>query len=153
LAASRGSAQPYYPGGYPGTTGGFGGYGGYGGYGGFGGNRGSPISPYLNLLGGGGNPATNFYNFVRPFTGPAARLGMPVGAGMGMGRQTFFPIVGQPEDIEFERQRIEKEDDKNVLRLPPTGHAATFQNTLGYFGTTTGGIGRPAQTGAPIRRR
>ena len=31
-----------------------------------GGMAGPPLSPYLNLLNGNGNPAVNYYNFVRP---------------------------------------------------------------------------------------
>ena len=96
-AASGATAQ------YSSTSGGNPWGGGYGGnlsqYGGInvgaaGAFRGpnAPLSPYLNLL-GNGNPAANYYNFVRPNTFSPFRGGGFTPFAGGGGRQTFFPTL------------------------------------------------------------
>jgi hypothetical protein len=170
LAVSVAGAHAQYPyggyGGYPG--GGYPGYGGYpGGYGGgnpiYGGYMGgvqrgpisSPVSPYLNLL-NGGSPAVNYFNFVRPgLYGPNRQFG---GGFMGspFARPPFFPTLQTIDEEELPGQRNlpkknENDPDEPVrVQLPPTGHAAGFNNSMGYFGplmAAQGGIGsagRPA---------
>ncbi len=96
------------------------------------GNRGAgqPLSPYLNLLRGGNN-AVNYYYGVR-------NNGLSGGFGSG-GNSQGSPFGGRfvptPETIsEF------PEDNRDPLKLGPTGHPTAFGNTLGYFGTTSGQI-------------
>ena len=91
-------------------------------------NRGgAPLSPYLNLL-RGGNPAVNYFNGVRP--------GQQAGGYGGMfnqiagPRQTFFPWVDNLADL--------ADDPHEAGRVSPTGHPVGFNNTLGYFGPTSG---------------
>jgi hypothetical protein len=103
----------------------------------------APLSPYLNLL-GGGNPATNYYNFVRPNTFSPFRSGaFSPFAGGGGGRQTFFPTLGDIEEEDFQRStkyRPEGEKEDRV-HMAPTGHPAAYGNTMGYFGLQGGGTG------------
>jgi hypothetical protein len=177
LAVGISRAQyPYNP--YGGYGSGYGGYGGngYGGYGallGSGGYPGglpnyrSPVSPYLNLLNNGttgGNPAVNYFNFVKPFTMGPGR-GTTGGAGYGgynALRGSYFPTLNQLDD-DFPTQTPElskkTETDKETLipvQMSPTGHQAGFANTLGYFGpmmAAQGGIGSRGQgTQQPQRR-
>ena len=92
-------------------------------------NRGSqPLSPYLNLL-RGSNPAVNYYYGVRPGTGPGAFTGIFGQLGAGP-RQTFFPGADTLSDF--------GEEPQGPSKVAPTGHAAGFNNTLNYFGTTSG---------------
>lgn len=87
-----------------------------------------PLSPYLNLL-RGGNTAVNYFYGVRPGTQPSAFTGMfsPMGVGP---RQTFFPVVDTLADL--------TDDPQSGLRIAPTGHPVGFNNTLNYFGPTSG---------------
>jgi len=89
---------------------------------------GQPLSPYLNLLRGGNN-AVNYYYGVRPGTQPNAFTGMFNQPSAGP-RQTFFPVVDTLADLFDEPQ--------DVTRATPTGHPVGFNNTLNYFGPTSG---------------
>ena len=150
-----------YGGGYPGAYGG--GFGGNpGGYGGaYGGGlyrgAGSPVSPYLNLPFGGG-PAANYYNLVRPGLYGQGRLGfggpMP---GASFSQRALFPTLQFIDEEELPGQRrlpkIKEDDPDEAIRvqLPPTGHAAGFTNSMGYFGplmAAQGGIGSAGRTAA-----
>lgn len=89
-----------------------------------------PLSPYLNLLRGTNNAVDYFYG-VRPGTQPNAFLGLFGGAGsMTGGRQTFFPGADLLTDL--------LEQPQDATRVRPTGHPAGFNNTLNYFGPTSG---------------
>ncbi len=87
-----------------------------------------PLSPYLNLLRGGNN-AVNYYYGVRPGSQPGF-AGMAGQANLGP-RQTFFPVVDTLNDLVGEDQR-------GAPRMPSTGHPVGFNNTLNYFGPTSG---------------
>ena len=92
-------------------------------------NRGNqPLSPYLNLLRGGNN-AVNYYYGVRPGTQPNAFAGM-FGTGGGGQRMTFFPGADYLTDL--------LDEPRDATRVNPTGHPAGFNNTLNYFGPTSG---------------
>ena len=169
LAVGTTEAQyPYGPGGYSGFGYGGSAYGGYGGYGallGSGGYPGgapnyrSPVSPYLNLLNNGtngGNPAVNYFNFVRPFTvgsGPGT-VGGGGYSGYNAIRGQYFPTLNQlDEDFPTQTPELSKkiETDKETIipvQMSPTGHQAGFANTLGYFGpmmAVRGGMGSRGQ--------
>jgi hypothetical protein len=89
---------------------------------------GQPLSPYLNLL-RGGNSAVNYYYGVRPGTQPNTFAGMFNQATAGP-RQTFFPVVDTLADL--------SDDPQDLGRVGPTGHPVGFNNTLNYFGPTSG---------------
>jgi hypothetical protein len=93
-------------------------------------NRGTqPLSPYLNLLRGGNN-AVNYFYGVRPGTSqPTAYAGMFGAGGTGQ-RTTFFPGADYLTDL--------MDEPRDATRVNPTGHAAGFNNTLNYFGPTSG---------------
>jgi hypothetical protein len=90
--------------------------------------QGQPLSPYLNML-RGGNAAVNYYYGVRPGTQPAAFTGMFNQTAAGP-RQTFFPVVDTLADF--------ADDPQAAMRVAPTGHPVGFNNTLNYFGPTSG---------------
>ena len=104
-----------------------------------------PLSPYLNLLRGGNN-AVNYFYGVRPGTQPNAYAGM-FGAGGAGPRTTFFPGADYLTDL--------TDEPRDATRVNPTGHAAGFNNTLNYFGPTSGQFfARGAQQqGGPRRGR
>lgn len=87
-----------------------------------------PLSPYLNLLRGGNN-AVNYFYGVRPGTQPNAFAGM-FGAGGAGQRTTFFPGADYLTDL--------SDEPRDATRVNPTGHPAGFNNTLNYFGPTSG---------------
>jgi hypothetical protein len=89
---------------------------------------GQPLSPYLNLLRGGNN-AVNYFYGVRPGTQPSAFTGMFGQAGAGP-RLTYFPGADTLADF--------ADDPRDPSKVAPTGHAAGFNNTQNYFGTTSG---------------
>jgi hypothetical protein len=165
LAASEARAQ-YFPG-----SSGSGAYGGYGGYGsgswgppgafggapgsGYPGLYGGGLSPYLNLRSRNlGNAATNYYNFVRPYTGGTFGNAFvsPNVYGPAV-RQPLFPNLRPIYDEDLSSQTLEK-DKEGVMRteMPPAGHGAGFMNQMGYFGPQGAGAGRPASTPAAARR-
>jgi hypothetical protein len=86
-----------------------------------------PLSPYLNLLRGGNN-AVNYFYGVQPATQRNGYAGM-FGAGAGQ-RQTFFPGADYMTDL--------LEEPRDATQVNPTGHPAGFNNTLNYFGPTSG---------------
>src|SRR5262245_47704465 len=105
---------------------------------------GQPLSPYLNLLRGGNN-AVNYFYGVRPGTQPNAFTGMFGVTGPGQ-RQTFFPGADYLADL--------LEEPRDATRVNPTGHAAGFNNTLNFFGPTSGQFyARGAQQGGQRRGR
>lgn len=91
------------------------------------------VSPYLNLLRGGA-PAVNYFGIVRPelqmqqqFGQLQQQLGQTNRNLQGLS-DTLAPAGDQP--------------------LPATGHAATFNNTLGYFNRMPGGGSGRGNAGA-----
>jgi hypothetical protein len=104
-----------------------------------------PLSPYLNLL-RGSNTAVNYFYGVRPGTQPNAFTGM-FGMNAPGQRQTFFPGADYLADL--------LEEPRDATRVNPTGHPAGFNNTLSYFGPTSGQFySRGAQQqGGPRRGR
>ena len=89
-----------------------------------------PLSPYLNML-RGGDAAVNYYYGVRPGTQPGAFTGMFNQSAAGP-RQTFFPVVDTLADL--------TDDPQAAMRVAPTGHPVGFNNTLNYFGPTSGQV-------------
>jgi len=89
-----------------------------------------PLSPYLNLL-RGGNTAVNYYYGVRPGTQPGAFTGMFNQPTTGP-RQTFFPVVDTLAEA--------TDEARDPTKVPPTGHPVGFNNTLNYFGPTSGQV-------------
>lgn len=87
-----------------------------------------PLSPYLNLL-RGGNTAVNYFYGVRPGTQPSAFTGMFGQSGAGP-RMSFFPGADTLADF--------SDDARDASKVAPTGHSTTFNNTLNYFGPTSG---------------
>jgi hypothetical protein len=87
-----------------------------------------PLSPYLNLLRGGNN-AVNYFYGVRPGTQPSAFLGMFNQPSAGP-RMTFFPGAETFADL--------SDEPRDANKVAPTGHATGFNNTLNYFGQTSG---------------
>jgi hypothetical protein len=145
LAWSSVAAAQFQPGfgsgGMP--YGGYGGYGGgYGGYGGgFGGGFGGggqfmpniynpqtqPLSPYLNMTRGGGNPAANYYFGTRPGTvGGGGGWGLAPNMAFG-GNRGPFPFQYTPEE------QLPQGEPAEGYVLPPAGHPVMFGNTMGYY--------------------
>ena len=84
-----------------------------------------PLSPYLNLL-RGSNPAANYFFGVRPGTMPGMTMAGGFGnVAMGGMKMPFFPQQYEPDPL--------AEPDSPGRILPPAGHPAVFNNTLGYF--------------------
>ena len=110
---------------------------------------GSPLSPYLNLAGrgtaGAGLPGVNFFNFVRPNLPNANRMGLSAPGAMGGAmRSSYFPTLQSLDEENLPgQQRTHKKDAAGLekTQLPPTGHAAGFSNSLGYFGPMMAGPG------------
>src|SRR5262245_24031187 len=158
MVALASGVMAQYPPNYGGTPWGRG-YGGYGGYEGLGPHPGAaaafrgpnaPLSPYLNLLGGGGNPATNYYNFVRPFTYSPFRNASFSPFSGGSGRQAFFSTLRDIDEDDLEKSvRYRPEGDKeDRVHMAPTGHAAAYGNTMGYYGPMTAAQGGPGSAGS-----
>jgi hypothetical protein len=97
-----------------------------------------PLSPYLNLL-GGGNPAINYFGIVRP-------------------QQQFGLALGQLQQQVLMNQTALASDA--ALAIPTTGHPTRFMNYSHYFfnqgGLTVGGtapVGFTATVGPnPVAR-
>ncbi|MSR52073.1 MAG: hypothetical protein EXS09_02140 [Gemmataceae bacterium] len=87
-----------------------------------------PLSPYLNLL-RGGNTAVNYFYGVRPGTQPSAFSAVFGQSGAGP-RMSYFPGADTLADF--------SDDPRDASKVAPTGHGTTFNNTLNYFGPTSG---------------
>lgn len=96
-----------------------------------------PLSPYLNML-RGGNAGVNYYYGVRPGTagGTGFGIGAPFTASGGI-RPMFFPqLMNAPDPLETTETGAPAPSV-----LPPAGHPAVFNNTLGYFPSPYGARG------------
>jgi hypothetical protein len=85
------------------------------------------FSPYLNLLRSGTSPAINYYGIVRP----EQRF--------LQSQNAFAQQLQRTNQAINDASQAVKGEDPNK---PPTGHGATFNNTMGYFGG--GGAGTSA---------
>ena len=117
---------------------------GSGGYGGFGGPstggmfmpnifnpQTQPLSPYMNMFRGAGNPAANYYFGTRPGTVGGGRMGMGGAPNIAMGgnRALFFPeLATGPDPLE-----LPEADPHGSTVLPSAGHPVFYNNTMGYF--------------------
>jgi hypothetical protein len=130
--ALAGPAAAQYPPGYP-----VGGYpGGYAGQAYTTPTR-PPLSPYLNIFQGGGNPAVNYYNFTRPALQAQQQQQFQMNQ-PAQGEQFPLASVDVSADLRYDPTR----------RIPrPTGHATAFGNYGGYF-NSFGTIGGPGPRGA-----
>ncbi|HVK08099.1 MAG TPA: hypothetical protein VM597_04915 [Gemmataceae bacterium] len=107
-----------------------------------------PVSPYMNLLrGGGGNLAADYYYGVRPGTvGIAPRtFSGPAAMGGGGNRTLFFPQLASAPDPLGSGAVGGFGGDV----LPPAGHQVVFGNTMGFFPGPQGqaGSGRAGLAG------
>jgi len=111
-------------------------------------NRGTqPLSPYLNLLRGTGNPAVDYYFGVRP--------GTP--AGQPLGQQQYAPnnpmmnsqmrqgYIPQASALTFEPQSL-PDAGKEVV-LPPSGHGVYYGNVFGISRTGVPGANMGSRNG------
>ncbi len=94
------------------------------------------VSPYLNLLGGYGNPGLNYLGIVRP----QQQL-----------LQQFGQIQQQQQQLGAQNQALNQAllNTEESL-LPPTGNVSVFNSTGGYFNRIpgiTGGGGVYGSTG------
>lgn len=131
-----------------------------------------PLSPYLNLLRNGNNPAVDYYFGVRPGTPSGQPLGQQQqfgGGGMNnmmMNSQMRQGYLPQAAAQTFEPQLL-PDAGKEVV-LPPSGHPVMYGNTFGisrtgipganagsgrggFFQPPTTGTVRPQQTATPKR--
>jgi hypothetical protein len=97
-----------------------------------------PLSPYLNLLRNGSNPAVDYYFGVRPGT-PS---GQPLGQGQGqqqfggmnnMYSQMRVGYLPQAGALSFDPQPLP--DAGKEIVLPPSGHGVYYGNTFGISRT------------------
>ena len=88
------------------------------------------VSPYINLLRSGNNPAINYYGIVRP------EIAL---------RNNLLQLQGQQAATTTQQQ-----DLAAALTLPPTGHVSGFQTQSRYF-MTKGGQGTVGQPVAPLK--
>ncbi|VTR97342.1 hypothetical protein [Tuwongella immobilis] len=107
-----------------------------------------PISPYLNLLNNGNNPAVNYYYNVRP--------GVPAGGFVGPSGQ-FNPLQqrqGYFGSVPTFEQSVDPNYNPDSLPesyLSPTGHGSSFYTHRNYYsvpGAYRGGAG--AAVGRPM---
>ncbi len=108
--------------------------------------RTQPLSPYLNLM-RGGSAGVNYYYGVRPgTTGGGAAFGAGSGNNVGP-RVGGFAFQSTPDDA-----LVLPEPGEGYV-LPPAGHPAVFNNTMGYFPGGPGAGGpRPRPAGTPTQR-
>jgi len=96
----------------------------------------APVSPYINLLQRGTNPAINYYGLVRPTI------------------NFQNSMLGLQQEITQTNAQVNA-TDQALLALPDTGHAASFMNTSHYFGGRGGASlprgSSPSTTGASNR--
>jgi hypothetical protein len=105
-----------------------------------------PLSPYLNLLQGTGNPAVNYFNFTRPALQAQQFFQQPPSFGL--------PPAGEPFGLAS--TDVASDPRRNLTGQLPraTGHPTTFMNPMGYFnsyGTIGAPFGRGAGAGAAAR--
>jgi hypothetical protein len=113
--------------------------------------RTQPVSPYMNLLRGGGIPGVNYYYGVRPGTVgmmPGGIGGASTSAGGG-NRMLFFPQLAAAPDP------LSGAPPGAGDVLPPAGHPVVFNNTMGFFPSPLGQAGgaRAGLAGLGARRR
>jgi hypothetical protein len=114
--------------------------------------RTQPLSPYLNLFNGTGDPAVNYYYGVRPGTvGRAGSInGAPNIVASGGNRPVFFPqltTAPDPFSSPLSGTGALSGDDTGAV-LGPAGHPVVYGNTLGYFPGPGGGQNtRPGLSG------
>ncbi|MBX9628704.1 MAG: hypothetical protein K2X82_33225, partial [Gemmataceae bacterium] len=98
-----------------------------GGVGGYGGVATPPaFSPYLNIVGGFGSPAFNYFGIVRPQVA---------------GRQAVLGLEGAVANNRQAIANMEAGLAGGEFNMSPTGHSTMFLNTGGYF-MSRGGAGR-----------
>lgn len=118
-----------------------------------------PLSPYMNMFRGSGNPAANYYFGTRPGTvggGGGMMWGGAPNMSMGGFRGQFFPQYSTgPDQID-----LPEADPTSNTALPPAGHPVFYNNTMGYFPMPFGnrgmqgmGMGNRGQQQPTPRRR
>lgn len=98
-----------------------------------------PLSPYLNMFRGSGNPAANYYFGTRPGTvgGGGGGGGGAPNIAFGGNRGLFFPqLASGPDPFD-----LPEADPASHTALPPAGHPVYFNNTMGYFPNPFGNRG------------
>src|SRR5947208_16346116 len=84
-----------------------------------------PVSPYLNILQGTGNPAVNYYNFTRPALQGQQFYQQQQSFGLG----PVEPFGLASRDVLYAPPGTGPSE-----RMPsPTGHESVFMNTGRYF--------------------
>jgi hypothetical protein len=84
-------------------------------------SQGPPLSPYLDIRNGGGNPAVNYFLGTLPEIERRA-----------VQAQYGADILGLQRRV----GALQEETEEDLLpTLPQTGHAAVFGTTGGYFNT------------------
>ncbi len=87
-----------------------------------------PLSPYLNMSRGSGNPAANYYFGTRPGTVGGGGGGFGGAPNMAFGgNRGPFPFQYAPDELGPAGEPAEG------YVLPPAGHPVVFSNTLGYY--------------------
>lgn len=93
-----------------------------------------PLSPYLNLLRGQGNPGIDYYYGVRPALQSAQPSGNNFGAGGGLNnsqmRTGYIPQSAYPTS-----EPILLPDAGKEVILPPSGHGVSYGNASGISRT------------------
>jgi len=92
------------------------------------------VSPYLNLLNGGGNPALNYFGIVVP----------------QMQMQQQLTQLQQQQQLQTGRAGENAQDPLNLL--PSTGTVPVFDNTFGYFNRLNGAGGGVSVGGGSFNR-
>lgn len=113
-----------------------------------------PLSPYLNMFRGTGNPAANYYFGTRPGTvgGAGGAMGGAPNIALGGNRALFFPQLASGPDS----SGLPEADPGSGTVLPPAGHQVVFANTMGYFPSAFGATnrgGRPGMMGMGNNRQ
>jgi hypothetical protein len=86
-----------------------------------------PLSPYLNMLRGSGNPAAGYYFGTRPGTvGGYGGFGLAPNMAFGGNRMPFpFQLA--------EEEPLPRGEPAEGYILPPAGHPVMFNNTMGFY--------------------
>jgi len=135
-------------------------------------NRGTqPLSPYLNLLRGQGNPGADYYFGVRPGTpNGGQQLNQQVQRGGALNnsqmRQGYLPQASIQS-----AEPLPLPDPNQDIILPPSGHGVAYGNVFGISNTgvpgmntasarggffkapSSGTVPRPSTNGLPATRR